>query len=122
MQHPKWHEMIPHSLRHHVIQIPGPISGLVESIVHFEFCEVARTKHRGSDLLFDPYKHQRCRNRHQTPERVGTGALKYSTVSKWRLRSQDGSDDFSDLARSERPYRSDLAAPIQSLLQQFPLI
>jgi hypothetical protein len=49
-------------------------------------------------------------------------ALKYSTVSKWRLRFQDGSDDLFDLARSGRPSRSDVAAPIQSLLQQFPFI
>jgi hypothetical protein len=52
----------------------------------------------------------------------GTDALKYSTVSKRRLRSQDGSDDPIDLARSRRPSHSDLAAPIQSLLQQFPFI
>jgi hypothetical protein len=38
-----------------------------------------------------------------------TDALKYSTVSKWRLRFQD---DLSDLARSARPSRSDLAPPI----------
>jgi transposase len=50
----------------------------------------------------------------------GTDALKYSTVSKWRLRFQDGSDDLFHLARSGRPSRSDLVAPIQSLLQQFP--
>jgi hypothetical protein len=31
----------------------------------------------------------------------GTDALKYSTVSKWRLRFQDGSDDPFDFARSE---------------------
>jgi hypothetical protein len=49
-----------------------------------------------------------------------TDALKYSTVSKWRLRFQDGSDDLFDLTCSRRPSRSDLAAPIQSLLQQFP--
>jgi transposase len=52
----------------------------------------------------------------------GTDALKYSTVSKWRLRFQDGSYDLFDLARSERSSRSDLAAPIQSLWQQFPFI
>jgi transposase len=51
-----------------------------------------------------------------------TDALKHSTVSKWRLRFQDGSDDLFDLTRSRRPSRSDLAAPIQSLLQQFPFI
>jgi transposase len=47
-----------------------------------------------------------------------TDALKYSTVSKWRLRFQEGSDDLFDLARSGRPSRSDLAVPIQSLLRQ----
>jgi transposase len=52
----------------------------------------------------------------------GTDALKYLTVSKWRLRFQHGSDDLFDLARSGRPSRSDFAAPIQSLLQQFPFI
>jgi transposase len=46
----------------------------------------------------------------------GTDALKYSTVSKWSLRFQDDSDDLFNLARSGRPSRSDLAAPIQSLL------
>jgi transposase len=49
----------------------------------------------------------------------GRDALKYSTVPKWRLRFQDGSEDLFDSARSGRPARSDLAAPIQSLLQQF---
>jgi hypothetical protein len=44
----------------------------------------------------------------------GTNALKYSTVSKWRLRFQD---DLFDLGRSVRAYGSDLAAPIQSFLQ-----
>jgi transposase len=52
----------------------------------------------------------------------GTDALKYSTFSKWRLRFQDGSDDLFDFARSGRPSRNDLAARIQSLLQQFPFI
>jgi hypothetical protein len=52
----------------------------------------------------------------------GTDALKYSTVSKWRLRFQDASDDLFDLARSGTPSRSDFVAPIQSLSQQFPLI
>jgi hypothetical protein len=52
----------------------------------------------------------------------GTDALKDLTVSKCRLRFQDGSDDISDFARCERLCRSDLAAPIQSLLQQFPFI
>jgi hypothetical protein len=52
----------------------------------------------------------------------GTDALKYSTVSKWRLCFQNGSDDLFDLPRSGRVSRSDLAAPIQSLLQQFPFI
>jgi transposase len=52
----------------------------------------------------------------------GTDALKYSTVSKWRLRFQDGSDDLVDLTCSGRPSRIDLAAPIQPLLQQFPFI
>jgi transposase len=42
----------------------------------------------------------------------GTDALKYSTVSKLRLRFQNDSDDLFDLARSGRPSRSDLAAPI----------
>jgi hypothetical protein len=50
----------------------------------------------------------------------GTDALKYSTVSKWRLRFQNGSEDLFDFIRSSKPSRSDLAAPIQSLL--FPLI
>jgi hypothetical protein len=35
---------------------------------------------------------------------------------------QDGSDNLYDLARSGRPSHSDLAAPIQSFLQQFPFI
>jgi transposase len=52
----------------------------------------------------------------------GMDALKDSTVLKWRLRFQDGSDDLFDLARSKRRSRSDLAALIQSLLQQFPFI
>jgi transposase len=52
----------------------------------------------------------------------GTDALKYSTISKWRLRFQDGLDDQFDLTRSGKPSRSDLAVPIQSLLQQFPFI
>jgi transposase len=52
----------------------------------------------------------------------GTDALKHSTVSKWRLRFQDGSDDLFDLVRSGRPSCSDLTAPIQLLLQQFPFI
>jgi hypothetical protein len=52
----------------------------------------------------------------------GTDALKDSTVSKWRLHLQDGSDDQFNLTRSGRPSRSVLAAPIQSLLQQFPFI
>jgi hypothetical protein len=49
----------------------------------------------------------------------GTDALKYSTVSKWRLCFQDGPDDLFDLARSGTPSRSELAAPVQPLLQQF---
>jgi hypothetical protein len=49
-------------------------------------------------------------------------SLKYSTVSKWRLLFQEGSDDLFDSVRSGRPSRSQLAAPIQSLLQQFPFI
>jgi transposase len=52
----------------------------------------------------------------------GTDALKYSTVSKWRLCFQDGSDDLFDLPRYGRPSHGDLAAPILSLLQQFPII
>jgi hypothetical protein len=52
----------------------------------------------------------------------GRDALKYSTVSKWRLRFLDGSEDLFDLARSGRLPRSDLATPIQQLLQQFPFI
>jgi transposase len=40
----------------------------------------------------------------------GTDALKCSTVSKWRLHFQDGSDDLFDLARSGKPFHSDLAA------------
>jgi transposase len=47
----------------------------------------------------------------------GTDTLKSSTVSKWRLRLQDGWDDLFDFAHSGRPCLSDLAAPIQSLLQ-----
>jgi hypothetical protein len=43
----------------------------------------------------------------------GTDALKYSTVSKWRLCFQDGSDDLFDFAHSGRPFHSGLAAPIQ---------
>jgi hypothetical protein len=52
----------------------------------------------------------------------GADALKYLTVSKWRVRFQDGSGDPFDLARSGKPSRSDLAAPIQSLVQQFPFM
>jgi hypothetical protein len=52
----------------------------------------------------------------------GTDTLKYSTVSKWRLYFQEGSHDLFDLARSGRPSPSDLAALIQSVLQQFPFI
>jgi hypothetical protein len=52
----------------------------------------------------------------------GTDALKYLTVFKWRLRFQDVPDDLFDLARSERPFCSDLAVPVQSLLHQFPFI
>jgi hypothetical protein len=51
-----------------------------------------------------------------------TGGLKCLTVSKWRLRYQGGSDDLFDLTRSGGPSRSDIAALIQSLLQQFPFI
>jgi transposase len=51
-----------------------------------------------------------------------TDALKYSTVSKWRLRLQDASDDLFDLARSGRPSRSGLATPVQLLLQQLPFL
>jgi transposase len=43
-----------------------------------------------------------------------TDSLKYSTISKWRLRFQDGSDDLFDLTCSGRPSRSDLAASSQS--------
>jgi transposase len=50
----------------------------------------------------------------------GTDALKYSAVSKWRLRFQDGLDGLFDLARFGRPFRSDSAVLIQSLLQRFP--
>jgi hypothetical protein len=46
-----------------------------------------------------------------------TDALKSLKVSKWRLRSQDGSDDLFDLTRFGRSSRSDLAASVQSLLQ-----
>jgi hypothetical protein len=49
-------------------------------------------------------------------------ALKYPRASKWRLCFQDGSDDLFDLARSGRPSRSNHAAPIQLLSQQFPFI
>jgi hypothetical protein len=52
----------------------------------------------------------------------GTNALKYLTVSKWRMRFQDDSADLFDFAPSGRPSRSDLAALVQSLLQQFPFI
>jgi transposase len=52
----------------------------------------------------------------------GTDALKYSTVSKSNMRFQDGSNDLFDFALSGKPSRSDLATPIQSLLQQFPFI
>jgi transposase len=51
-----------------------------------------------------------------------TDALQYSTVSHWRLRFRNGSNDLFNLARSGRPSRSDLAAPIQSLLQQIPFV
>jgi transposase len=46
----------------------------------------------------------------------GTDALKYSIVSKWRLRFQNGSDNLFNLACSRRPSCSDLATPIQSVL------
>jgi hypothetical protein len=49
-------------------------------------------------------------------------ALKYSMVTKWRLRFQDLSDDPSDFARPERPSGNDLAVPIQSSLQQLRFI
>jgi hypothetical protein len=52
----------------------------------------------------------------------GTDALKYSTVSKWKLCFQDSSDDLFDLARSGKASRNDFAAPIRSLLRQFPFI
>jgi hypothetical protein len=52
----------------------------------------------------------------------GADALNYSRVSKWRLRFQDSSGDLFDLARPGSPSRSDLAAPIPSLLHQFPFI
>jgi transposase len=52
----------------------------------------------------------------------GTDALKCSIVLKWRPRFQEGSDDLFDLARSGRQPLSDLVAPIQELLQQFPFI
>jgi hypothetical protein len=52
----------------------------------------------------------------------GTDAPKYMTVSKWRLRIQDASDDLFDLVRSRRPSRSDLAALIQSLVRRSPLV
>jgi hypothetical protein len=52
----------------------------------------------------------------------GTDTLKHSTVSKWWLCFQDGSDNLFDLARSGSPSHSDLVAPIQSFLQQFPFI
>jgi hypothetical protein len=48
--------------------------------------------------------------------------LKYSTVPQWRPGYQDGSDDLFDLAPSGESSRSDLAPPIQSLLQQFTFI
>jgi transposase len=47
----------------------------------------------------------------------GIEALKYSTVSKWRLRFQDGSDELFDLTRSGSPSHSGRAAPIELLLQ-----
>jgi transposase len=52
----------------------------------------------------------------------GTDTMKYSTVSKWKVRFQDAPGDLFDLTGSGRPSGSDLAAPIQSLLQQFPFI
>jgi hypothetical protein len=52
----------------------------------------------------------------------GTDTLKYSTISQWTPPFQVGSDDPFDLTRSGGPFRSGLAAPIQSLLQQFPFI
>jgi hypothetical protein len=52
----------------------------------------------------------------------GADALKYLTVSKWRLPLQFSSDDLFDLARSGRPSRRGLGAPIQSFLQQFPFV
>jgi transposase len=58
----------------------------------------------------------------ELPSMYGTDALKYSTISKWRLRFQDGPDDLFDSARSGRPSRSDLAALTQSLLHQSPFI
>jgi transposase len=42
----------------------------------------------------------------------GMDSLKYSTVSKWRLRFQDGSKDRFDLRLSGKPSHSDLTAPI----------
>jgi hypothetical protein len=52
----------------------------------------------------------------------GTDTLKSSTVSKWRLRLQDGWDDLFDLAHPGRRSHSDLAAPTQSLLHQFSFV
>jgi hypothetical protein len=37
MQHAKWHEIIPHRVRHNVIQIPDSIDVSVENIVRLEF-------------------------------------------------------------------------------------
>jgi hypothetical protein len=51
-----------------------------------------------------------------------TDALKHLTVSKRRPRFQDDSDGLFDFASSGMPSRSDLAASIQSLLQQLPFI
>jgi hypothetical protein len=52
----------------------------------------------------------------------GTDAMMYSTISKWSLPFQHGSDDLFDLACSGKPSCSDLAAPIQPLLRQFPFV
>jgi hypothetical protein len=52
----------------------------------------------------------------------GTNALKYSTGSKWVWVFRTARTTYLIEYVLKRPSRSDLAAPIQSSLQQFPFI
>jgi hypothetical protein len=90
------------------MQIPDSISASVANIVRLEFLNLQNLSAAETATELQGV--------------YGTDALKYSTISKWRLRFQDGSDDLFDLAGSGRPSSSDFMAHMQSLLQQFPFI